>query len=77
MAKKCAITGKRDLRGHNVSHSNRKTKRKFAVNLQTKRLLNPTTGKYLRIKLSNQALKTLAKWRQQGKVYDLRKLVNK
>ncbi len=75
MAKKCAITGKKALSGHNVSHSNRKTKRKFAVNLQSKRLLNPATGRYIRIKLSNQALKTLAKWREQGKVYDLRKLI--
>jgi large subunit ribosomal protein L28 len=75
MAKKCAITGKQALRGHKVSHSNRKTKRKFAVNLQAKRLLNPATGKYMRIKLSNHALKTLAKWRERGKVYDLRKLI--
>ncbi len=77
MAKKCDITGKRALRGHNVSHSNRKTKRKFNVNLQSKRLLNPATGRYVRVKLSNQALKTLAKWRQQGKVYDLKKLTSK
>ncbi len=77
MSKKCSLTGKKALSGHNVSHSNRKTKRKFNVNLQTRRLLNPATGTYIRVKLSNHALKTLAKWRQQGKVYDLRKLVAK
>lgn len=75
MSKKCEISGRSALRGHNVSHSNRKTKRKFDLNLQTKKLLNPATGTYLRVKLSSRSLRTLAKWRAEGKKYDLRKLV--
>jgi large subunit ribosomal protein L28 len=75
MSKKCEISGRGALRGNNVSHSNRKTKRIFALNLQTKKLLNPATGKYMSVKLSNHSLKTLAKWRAAGKKYDLRKLI--
>ena len=75
MSKKCEISGRGALHGNNVSHSNRKTKRIFAINLQTKNLLNPATGKYMRVKLSSRALKTLAKWRAEGKKYDLRKLI--
>ena len=37
MAKVCAVTGKKPMSGHNVSHSNRKTKRRFLPNLQTRR----------------------------------------
>jgi len=43
-------------------------------NLQTKRLLNPATGKMVKVKISARGLKTLAKWRKEGKKYDLRKL---
>lgn len=74
MAKKCAVTGKKPLTGHNVSHSNVKTKRRQMPNLQKKRLLNPATGKIERILISTRGLRTLAKWKKEGKTYDLRDL---
>lgn len=77
MSRKCQITNKKSASGHNVSHSQRKTKRLFKVNLHTKRLLNPATGRYMKVTLSAKALKTLAKWQTQGKKYDLEKLVKK
>lgn len=76
MARKCEITGKQARSGHNVSHSNRKTKRVFKPNVHTKRLLNPATGTYMKVTLSTKALKTLAKWDAENKEYDLRELVN-
>ena len=72
MAKQCKVTGKKPLTGHNVSHSKVKTKRRQMPNLQKKRLLNPATGKMERILVSARGLKTLAKWRKEGKKYDLR-----
>ncbi|MGB0756979.1 MAG: 50S ribosomal protein L28 [Patescibacteria group bacterium] len=77
MAKKCEITGKKAQSGHNVSHAQNKTKRKFKPNLQTKRLLNPATGEIMKVTLSAKALKTLQKWQAEGKQYDLRELVTK
>ena len=76
MSKKCEITGKQARSGNNVSHSKVKTKRVFRPNLQTKSLLNPATGRYMKVTLSTKALKTLAKWDSENKVYDLNKLIS-
>lgn len=72
MAKLCIVTKKGTTVGNNVSHSQRKTKRKIYPNLQRKRLLNPATGKYETVTISAQGLRTLTKWDKEGKKYDLR-----
>ncbi len=77
MARFCQITQKRTRSGNNVSHSQRKTKRTFAPNVHLRKLLNPATGTVMRVKLSTQALRTLAKWDREGKMYDLRTLIKK
>lgn len=59
--------------GNNVSHSNRKTKRRIYPNLQKRRLLNPATGQIITVTISTQGLRTLAKWDKAGWKYDLRK----
>ena len=59
MARVCQITGKRPQVGNNVSHSNNKTKRRFYPNLQTKRFFIPEENKWITIKLSTKALKTI------------------
>ncbi len=74
MSRVCQLTGKKPLTGNKVSHSKRRTKTRQKPNLQKKRLLNPATGKIERIVISARGLKTLAKWRKEGKKYDLRKL---
>jgi large subunit ribosomal protein L28 len=61
MSKICQLTGKRPIVGNNVSHSNRKTKRRFLPNLQKKRFFVPETGEWVTIKLSTQALRTIDK----------------
>ena len=60
MSKICAITGKKPMVGNNV-YSNKKTKRKFYPNLQTKKFFVPETGEYITLKVSAKALRTINK----------------
>ena len=61
MARRCAITGKGPLSGNNVSHANNKTRRRQIPNLQNKRIFVPELGRFVRIKLSARALRTIDK----------------
>jgi len=61
MSKICQLTGKRPITGNNVSHSNRKTKRRFCPNLQTKRIFIPEVNTWIKVKLSSKALRTMDK----------------
>jgi len=61
MPRRCSITGKRPLSGHHVSHSNRKVKRVQKPNLKNKRIYVPELGRFVRIKLSTRALRTVNK----------------
>jgi large subunit ribosomal protein L28 len=58
MARKCPVTGKGVQVGHNVSHSNVKTKRRFLPNLQTISLLSDALGP-VRMRLSTTAIRTI------------------
>jgi len=58
MALKCPVTGKGVQVGHNVSHSNIKTKRRFLPNLQTTSVLSDTLGS-VRMRVSAAALRTI------------------
>ena len=59
MARVCEITGKRPRVGNKVSHANNKSKRKFYPNLQKKRFFIPEDGKWITLKLSTKAIKTI------------------
>jgi len=61
MSKVCQITGKRPISGHNVSHSNVKTKRKFKPNIIKKRFFIPETDEWVTLKISVAALRTINK----------------
>lgn len=61
MARVCQITGKRPQVGNNVSHSNIKTKRKFYPNLHKKRFYIPEEDKWITLKVSTTALRTINK----------------
>lgn len=61
MARVCQVTGKKPLSGHSVSHSNIKTKRKFNPNLQTKRFFLAEEDKWVTLKLSADAIRTINK----------------
>jgi large subunit ribosomal protein L28 len=61
MARVCEVTGKKPMGGHRVSHSNIKTKRRFLPNLQTKRFYFAEEDKWLTLKLSTEAIRTINK----------------
>ena len=61
MSRICEVTGKRPRVGNNVSHSNIKTKRKFYPNLQTKRFYIPEEDKWVTLKVSTSAIRTINK----------------
>jgi large subunit ribosomal protein L28 len=59
MARRCFITGKGVQVGHNVSHANNKTKRRFLPNLQTTSLLSDVLGTAVRVRLSTRGIRTV------------------
>ncbi len=61
MAKVCDITGKRARSGNNVSHAQNKTKRKFRPNLFKKKFYIPEEDKWVTLKVSSTALRTINK----------------
>ena len=61
MAKTCMVTGRRKRVGNNVSHSKRRTKRVQEVNLHWKRLWDETNKKWVKLRVSAKAIKTIGK----------------
>ncbi len=61
MSRVCQLTGKSVMVGNNVSHSNRKTKRRFYPNLVTKKFFVPEDNSYITLKVSTAALRTINK----------------
>ena len=59
--KVCEITGKKAMRGNNVSHSNAKTKRRFSPNLKTKRYFLEEENRWITLKVSAVGMKTINK----------------
>ncbi len=61
MARKCKISGKGPLAGNNVSFSQKKTRRRFLPNLQTKKIYVPELDRTVSIRMSARALRTVDK----------------
>lgn len=61
MARVCQVTGKKPMVGNKVSHSNIKTKRRFLPNLQTKRFFFAEEDRWIILKLSADAIRTINK----------------
>src|SRR6188508_327204 len=59
MSRRCDLTGKTAQVGHKVSHSNRKTKRRFLPNLLNVTMISDELGRSVRLKVSANALKTV------------------
>jgi large subunit ribosomal protein L28 len=59
MSRRCLVTGKGVQVGHNVSHANNKTKRRFLPNLQVTSLLSEALGKPVRLRLTSHGIKTV------------------
>jgi large subunit ribosomal protein L28 len=61
MPRKCKLSGKGPLAGNHVSHSKRRVKRVQRPNIKKKRIFVPELGRFVRLKLSARALRTLNK----------------
>ena len=83
MPKKCELTGVSPLKGHNVSHSNNKTKRRFLPNLKKVNFRSVLLKRNIRLSVTNAALRTvdfkggLDKFLQKAKNKNLSKRVKK
>ena len=59
MSKRCELTGVSPLKGHNVSHSNNKTKRRFFPNLKKITFKSDILKRNVKLRVSNSALRTV------------------
>ena len=59
--KVCDLTGKKAMKGNNVSFSNKKTKRRFYPNLHTKKFFIPEENAWITLKVSTSAMRTINK----------------
>ena len=73
MSKVCQLTGKRPLTGNNVSHANNRSKMRQFPNLRTKRIWIEEESRFVKLKLSTSALRTLKKKGYAKMVSDLNK----
>ncbi len=73
MARKCEVTGKGPMVGNNVSHANNKTKRRFLPNLQYRRFWVESENRFVRLRVTNAALRLIDKKGIEVVLADLRK----
>ena len=72
MARVCEVTGKGPMVGNNVSHANNKTKRRFLPNLQYRRCWVESENRWVRLRVSNAALRLIDKKGIEVVLADLR-----
>jgi large subunit ribosomal protein L28 len=72
MARVCQVTGKGPMVGKKVSHANNRTKRRFLPNLQYRRFWLETENRWVRLRVSNAALRLIDKLGIDKVVADLR-----
>ncbi len=72
MARVCIVTGKKPMVGNNVSHANNRTKRRFLPNLQYRRFWVESENRWIRLRLSTAALRTIDKNGIDAVLVDLR-----
>jgi len=72
MARVCQVTGKKPIKGHKVSFSNKKALRRFLPNLQTKRFFLVEEDRWVTLKVSSDAIRTINKRGLMTVIKDLR-----
>jgi large subunit ribosomal protein L28 len=73
MSQVCQVTGKRPLSGHNVSHANNKTKRRFSPNLHYHRFWLENEKRYVRLRVSAKGMRIIDKLGIEQVLADIRK----
>ncbi len=61
MSKVCQVTGKRPVVGNNVSHSNRKTRRRFLPNLHSHRFWLEAENRFVKLRVTAAAMRIIDK----------------
>lgn len=61
MSRVCQVTGKKTVSGNNVSHAHNKTRRKFLPNLHYKKFWVESQNRWVRLRVSNNGLRTIDK----------------
>jgi large subunit ribosomal protein L28 len=72
MSKVCQITGKKPMVGHNVSHANNKTRRRFLPNLHTHRFWVDSEKRWVKLRISSAGLRTIDKLGIEAVLKDMR-----
>ena len=72
MPKVCVVTGKKPMSGNNVSHANNKTRRRFEPNLQEKRFWVPSEKRWVKLRVSASAIRTITKVGIERVLQDMR-----
>lgn len=73
MSRVCVVTGKRPVTGNNVSHSNRKTKRRFLPNIHTHRFWVQEENRFVKLRVSAKGMRIIDKRGIGTVLNDLRK----
>ena len=73
MAKVCQVTGRKRMVGNNVSHSKRRTKRIFALNLKTKKFWSEQEQRFITLKVSCKGMRNIEKNGLEATVRDAQK----
>ncbi len=73
MSKICQVTGRKPAFGNSVSHSHRKTRRRWNPNIQSHRFYLPSEKRFVKLTVSAKGLKTINKHGIEKVVADLRK----
>ena len=72
MARVCQVTGKAPMSGNNISHANNKTRRRFLPNLQRRRFWVESENRWVSLRLTNAALRTIDKNGIESVLADMR-----
>ena len=72
MARVCQVTGKKPMVGNNVSHAQNKTKRRFLPNLQNRKFWVESENRWVSLRITNDALRTIDKNGIDAVLADLR-----
>ncbi len=72
MARVCQVTGKKPMTGHNVSHAQNKTKRRFLPNLQYHRFWVPSENRWVRLRVSAKGMRIIDKKGIESVLKDMR-----
>ena len=73
MARVCQVTGKRAVSGNNVSHANNRTKRRFLPNLHERKFWVPSEKRWIKLRVSSNAMRTIDKNGIEAVIADMRK----